>query len=107
MVDYALPTKVKRVGMDTLNKMVGSDAYLSYFSPQSYQIYSTMVKNECKQYPNIRESPWDPTLITSNTTTPIPNDSLTGPPPDANRKEVPAKKNPRESVSRKAHRRPS
>ncbi|KAL8804317.1 MAG: hypothetical protein Q9200_005878 [Gallowayella weberi] len=63
--------------MDTLDEMVGANAYSSYLSPQNYQIYSIMVKNECKQYPNLRESPWDPTLIMSNSTTPTPNDSLT------------------------------
>ncbi|KAL8815051.1 MAG: hypothetical protein Q9223_005779 [Gallowayella weberi] len=40
LVDYALPTRVERFGMDTLDEMVGANAYSSYLSPQNYQIYS-------------------------------------------------------------------
>ncbi|KAL8783842.1 MAG: hypothetical protein Q9213_004332 [Squamulea squamosa] len=64
LVDYVLPAQIERVVMDTLDAMS----------------------------PNIRKSPWDPTLITDNTTTPILNDIRADPPPDADGKEVPNKK---------------
>ncbi|KAL8767012.1 MAG: hypothetical protein Q9209_006366 [Squamulea sp. 1 TL-2023] len=92
LVDYVLPPEIERVVMDTLDAMVSLNAYSSYLSPQSYQIYSIMLENNCTQSPNIRKSPWDPTLITDNTTTPIPSDSPTDPPPDADGKEVPNNK---------------
>ncbi|KAI4268740.1 MAG: hypothetical protein L6R38_007734 [Xanthoria sp. 2 TBL-2021] len=89
LVDYSLPTQAERYHVNTLDEMVGLDSHSSYLSPQSYQIYSIMTKNNCTQAPNIRKSPWDPALITDNTTMPISESLPTGAPPDADGKEVP------------------
>ncbi|KAL8866392.1 MAG: hypothetical protein Q9174_006329 [Haloplaca sp. 1 TL-2023] len=72
MVDYALPMDLGRAELITLDEMVAANAYSSYLSPWSYQTYSIMIKNNCRQVPTITNAPWDSKLIADNTTSALP-----------------------------------